>query len=341
MFLQVNNYSYKNNLRGYLIMENKILNKLKNSTEYISGETLSLELNVSRSAIWKHIKALKNKGYAIDGISNKGYKLISSPNTLFPNEIIPLLKTKKLAKDIRYFSEIPSTNKAAKQLADNSNINDGTLIVAEKQTLGKGRFDRKWTSPSSGIWMSLILKPNIPPSEASKITQIAAASIYKALLSLGINVRIKWPNDIFINDKKLCGVLTEMKCDIDRIHYLVLGIGLNVNLNSVDFADELKDIATSLKLEFNKTFNKSLILSEILNNFEPLYEKFILENDIDEVLDICRENSNLLNQKAKLITYHKEEIVTCIGINDSGELIVKDADGHEKAVTSGEISFRV
>ncbi len=341
MFLQVNNYSYKNNLRGYLIMENKILNKLKNSTEYISGETLSLELNVSRSAIWKHIKTLKNKGYVIDGISNKGYKLISSPNTLFPSEIDPLLKTKEIAKTIQYYFELPSTNKTAKQLADNNNANNGTLIIAEKQTLGKGRFDRKWTSPSSGIWMSLILKPNIPPSEASKITQIAAASVYKALLNFGINVSIKWPNDIFINGKKLCGILTEMKCDIDRIHYLVLGIGLNVNLNAEEITDELKDIATSLKLEFNKTFSKSLILSEILNNFEPLYEKFILENNICEVLNICRQNSNLLNQKAKLITYYKEEIVTCIGINDNGELIVKDADGYEKTVTSGEISFRV
>ncbi|NFO56107.1 biotin--[acetyl-CoA-carboxylase] ligase [Clostridium botulinum] len=322
-------------------MENKILNKLKNSTEYISGETLSLELNVSRSAIWKHIKTLKSKGYVIDGISNKGYKLISSPNALFPSEIDPLLKTKEIAKTIQYYFELPSTNKTAKQLADNNNANNGTLIIAEKQTLGKGRFDRKWTSPSSGIWMSLILKPNIPPSEASKITQIAAASVYKALLNLGINVSIKWPNDIFINGKKLCGILTEMKCDIDRIHYLVLGIGLNVNLNAEEITDELKDIATSLKLEFNKTFSKSLILSEILNNFEPLYEKFILENNICEVLNICRQNSNLLNQKAKLITYHKEEIVTCIGINDNGELIVKDADGYEKAVTSGEISFRV
>ncbi len=260
---------------------------------------------------------------------------------MFPSEIDPLLKTKEIAKTIQYYFELPSTNKTAKQLADNNNANNGTLIIAEKQTLGKGRFDRKWTSPSSGIWMSLILKPNIPPSEASKITQIAAASVYKALLNFGINVSIKWPNDIFINGKKLCGILTEMKCDIDRIHYLVLGIGLNVNLNAEEITDELKDIATSLKLEFNKTFSKSLILSEILNNFEPLYEKFILENNICEVLNICRQNSNLLNQKAKLITYHKEEIVTCIGINDNGELIVKDADGYEKAVTSGEISFRV
>ncbi|AOR24074.1 biotin--[acetyl-CoA-carboxylase] ligase [Clostridium taeniosporum] len=322
-------------------MENKILNKLKNSSEYISGEILSSELNISRSAIWKHIKSLKLKGYVIKGVSNKGYKLISSPNTLFPNEILPFLKTEKIGKEIKYFSDLASTNKTAKQLADNNKAIDGTLIVAEKQTLGKGRFDREWISPPSGIWFSLVLMPNIPPSEASKITQIAAASVYKALKIFGIKSYIKWPNDIFINGKKLCGILTEMKCDIDRIHYLVLGIGLNVNLDDNEIPAELKNIATSLKIEFKKIFNKSLLLAEIINEFEPLYEKFISKNDISEVIHICRKNSNLLNKKARLITYHKEEIVTCIGIDDNGELIIEDSNGNKKPVTSGEISFKI
>lgn len=322
-------------------MENKILNKLKNSSEYMSGEALSNELNISRSAIWKHIKSLKTKGYKIEGISNKGYKLISSPNALFPSELNPLLKTDEIGRNVKYFESIQSTNSAAKQLADNNELIHGTLIIAEKQTLGKGRFDRQWISPPSGIWSTLVLYPNIPPSEATKITQIAAASIYKALYNLGIKVSIKWPNDIFINGKKFCGILTEMKCDIDRIHYLVLGIGLNINLDDDEIPIELKNIATSLKLELNKTFNKSLILSEILNVFEPLYKKFTLENDISEVIAICRKNSNLINKKAKLITYNKEEIVTCIEINNNGELIVEDSLGNKKSVNSGEISFRI
>ncbi|GAA0077703.1 biotin--[acetyl-CoA-carboxylase] ligase [Clostridium sp. CTA-5] len=321
-------------------MENKILNKLKNSSEYLSGEILSSDLNISRSAIWKHIKSLKNKGYIIDGKSNKGYKLIFCPDILSSQELMPLLKTNNLIKDIKHFYELSSTNDTAKELA-RGEIDNGTLIVAEKQLSGKGRFDRQWVSPSSGIWFSLILKPNLPPIEASKITQIAAASIYKTLLDFDIKVNIKWPNDIFLNEKKICGILTEMKCDMDRIHYLILGVGINVNLELADIPDELKGIATSLKIELNKTFKRNDILAKFLNHFEALYNKFVLQKDISEALSICRENSNIINKKAKLITYNKEEIVTCLSLTDTGELLVKDSDGKEKIITSGEISFRI
>ncbi|MBW6411240.1 biotin--[acetyl-CoA-carboxylase] ligase [Clostridium weizhouense] len=321
-------------------MENKILNKLKNSLDYLSGESISSDLNISRSAIWKHIKSLKNKGYIIEGKSNKGYKLISCPDILSAQELIPLLKTNNLIKDIKHFYELSSTNHSAKELA-RGEINNGTLIIAEKQLCGKGRFDREWISPSSGIWFSLILKPNLPPMEASKVTQIAAAAIYKSLLEFDIKVNIKWPNDIYLNGKKICGILTEMKCDMDRIHYLILGVGINVNLEIDDIPDEIKDIATSLKIELNKSFKRSDILVKFLNHFEILYNKFVLQKDISEVLSICRENSNIINKKAKLITYNKEEIVTCLSLTDTGELLVKDSDGKEKLITSGEISFRI
>lgn len=321
-------------------MENKILNKLKKSSDYLSGESISSDLNISRSAIWKHIKSLKNKGYIIEGKSNKGYRLLSCPDILTAQELMPLLKTNNLVKDIKHFFELSSTNHTAKELA-RGEIDNGTLIIAEKQISGKGRFDRKWISPSSGIWFSLILKPNLPPMEASKITQIAAASIYKTLLDFGVKVNIKWPNDIFLNGKKLCGILTEMKCDMDRIHYLILGVGINVNLEINDIPNELKDIATSLKIELNKTFKRSDILAKFLNHFEILYNDFVLQKDISEALSICRENSNIINKKAKLITYNKEEIVTCLSLTDTGELLVKDSDGKEKIITSGEISFRI
>ncbi|SFC57105.1 biotin--[acetyl-CoA-carboxylase] ligase [Clostridium uliginosum] len=321
-------------------MELKILNKLKNSSGYISGELLSSHLNISRSAIWKHIKSLKDKGYIIEGVSKKGYKLISSPDLLNPVEIIPLLKTTEIGKDIKYFNELTSTNDKAKELGK-SDVQSGTLVIAEKQTLGKGRFDRQWISPNGGIWFTLILRPDIPPTEASKITQIAAASIYKALLELDIKVNIKWPNDIFLNGKKICGILTEMKCDMDRIHYLIVGVGINANIESNDIPNELKEIATSLKIELKQNFKRTEILANFLNHFEQLYNKFILNIDISEVISICRANSNIINNKAKLVTYNKEEIVTCVSLTDNGELVVKDADGKEKIITSGEISFRI
>jgi len=319
-------------------MEDKILNQLKQAKDYISGESLSLILNVSRTAIWKHIKNLKSKGYIIDGVSNKGYKLISSPDLLNKSELLSLLKTSVIGRNIIHFDDIDSTNIKAKELAQ-KNIEDGSIVIAEKQTLGNGRFNRKWVSPPGGLWFSLILRPTIPPTEAPKITQIAAASIYKTLSDLNINATIKWPNDILLNDKKLCGILAEMKCDMDSVHYLVLGIGMNINVAERNFDESIKSIATSLQIEFNKQFARCEILSKFLSNFEVLYNKFLNNLDLSETISICRSHSNIFGKQAKLITYSAEEIVTCISLSDTGDLIVMDSSGNEKAVLTGEISF--
>jgi BirA family transcriptional regulator, biotin operon repressor / biotin---[acetyl-CoA-carboxylase] ligase len=319
-------------------MEDKILNELKNAEDYVSGEALSSSLNVSRTAIWKHIKNLKSKGYLIEGVSNKGYKLISSPDLINKSELLSLIKTSILGKNIIYFDDIDSTNIKGKELAQ-KDIEDGSLIIAEKQTLGNGRFNRKWISPSGGLWFSLVLRPNIPPTEAPKITQIAAAAIYKTLDDLNIKSTIKWPNDILVNDKKLCGILAEMKCDMDQVHYLILGIGLNVNINENDFDESVKSIATSLKIQFNKQFNRNKILADFLNHFEILYNKFLTTLDLSETISICKNHSNIFGKKAKLITYNNEEIITCVSLSDAGDLIVRDSNGIEKAVLTGEISF--
>lgn len=319
-------------------MEDKILTELKNAEDYISGEALSSILNVSRAAIWKHIKNLKAKGYIIEGVSNKGYKLISSPDLIDKNELLSLLKTSVIGKNIIYFNDINSTNLKGKELAQND-IGDGSLIISEKQTLGNGRFNRKWISPRGGLWFSLVLRPNLPPTEAPKITQIAAASVYKTLSDFNIETTIKWPNDIHIHDKKLCGILAEMKCDMDQVHYLILGIGININIDQNDFDESVKSIATSLKIEFNEQFNRNKILAAFLNHFENLYNKFLNDLDLSETISICRNHSNIFGKKAKLITYNKEEIVTCISLSDDGDLIVKDSLGNEKAVLTGEISF--
>lgn len=319
-------------------MEDTILNELKMAKNYISGEYLSSTLNISRSAIWKHIKNLKSKGYLIDGISNKGYKLIASPDLLNRSELLPLLKTSIIGKNIIHFDDVDSTNIKAKELAQ-KDIEDGSIVIAETQTLSSGRFNRKWFSPSGGLWFTLVLRPTIPPTEAPKITQIAAASIYKTLKSFNINTTIKWPNDILLNDKKLCGILAEMKCDMDRVHYLILGIGMNINIDESAFDESVKCIATSLKLQYNKQFERKEILAGFLNNFEILYNKFVNNFDLSETISICREHSNIFGKQAKLITYNNEEIVTCISLSDSGDLIVKDSTGNEKLVLTGEISF--
>lgn len=318
-------------------MEEKILIELKKATDYLSGETLSSNLMVSRAAIWKHIKNLKAKGYIIEGISNKGYKLVSTPDVINSNEVSELLTTTHLGGHIIHLDTINSTNTKAKELASTGAV-DGTVIISEIQESGSGRFKRVWESPKGGIWFSMILRPNIVPTECTKVTQITAAAMYTTLSSLGIPVEIKWPNDIVLNNKKLCGILTELKCDLETVDYLVVGIGLNVNIEN--FEDDIRSIATSLKIEFNRDFNRTEIISSFLNTFEGLYNKFVNSGDISETIAICREHSNLFGKRAKLITCNNEEAITCLRLSDEGNLIVKDSQGNEKAVFSGEITFK-
>lgn len=321
-------------------MEDKILDILKNSSQHVSGEFLSSSLDVSRTAIWKHIKNLKNKGYLIEGISNKGYKLLSSPDKINKPDFFSKLKTKELGRNFIHFDLIDSTNLKAKELAKN-NCPNGTIIVAEEQSMANGRFKRVWNSPKGGIWFTLILRPHIPTSEAPKITQIAAACIYKTLQELNIDSKIKWPNDIHLNDKKLCGILGEMSCDMDTINYLAIGIGMNINLDITLLDEEVQKTATSLKKEYNIEFDRNEILAKFLNNFEIEYEKFSKDLNLENTIKICREHSNIWGKKAKLITYANEELVTCISLSNQGDLIIQDADGNERTVLSGEISFKL
>lgn len=319
-------------------MKNKILTLLKNNTGYISGEDISEYLGVSRNSIWKHINKLKEEGYIIDAVRNKGYKLIKSPDLLDYPSVNEFLKTKVLGRKFYYFKEINSTNTLAKEIAKEENSN-GAIITAEVQTNGTGRFKRIWHSPKGGIWTSLILKPNLSPNYANKITLIAAASVFKALKDLNIESKIKWPNDIYVNNKKLCGILTLMNCDMDTINYIIVGIGMNINIPKEEFAGDLNN-ATSLLIESGKNYNRGEILALFLNHFEKLYDDFLETNNLLEVINICRDNSLLKNTKAKLITPMREEDVICLGIDDEGELIIEDTNGEIKKVLSGELTFK-
>lgn len=321
-------------------MNEDLLLMLKESNDYISGEEISKKFGVTRAAVWKSINALKEKGYKIEGVSRKGYKLIFSPDLFIKKELINSLSTKFIGHNIEYFETVSSTNEVAKDCASKGSA-DGTLIISEEQNGGRGRFDRPWKSPKGGLWFSLILKPNIEPTAASKITQIVGAALLNALKSLDIKALIKWPNDVYVNGKKICGILTEMKCDMERVNYLVVGIGINVNLDESSFDDSIKDKATSLKVIKGEPIDKTYLLTTFLKEFEDMYLKFVNENDFSTPLSICRDNSFILNKDAYHVTIAGKEKVTCIGINDQGELLVKDSSGNIKPVLSGEITFKL
>lgn len=322
-------------------MKEKILEILKESgNDFVSGEKISEKLGVSRAAIWKYIKLIKEDGYEIEAISRKGYRITSSPDLLTFEEIKNLLSTEYIGKNIIYYDSINSTNSKAKELAE-AGKEHGTVIIGEEQTLGRGRLGRNWVSPKyKGIWMSIILRPNIITENISLITLIGAAAVQKAIMKMGVKTSIKWPNDIVLNGKKTCGILTEMSGEIDHVNYLVMGIGINVNLNEEDIPEELKDVATSLALESGKYIERKLLIANVLNIFEELYADFVQNGNIKETIKICRENSMLIGSEIQLINRGEVTTAKAIDISDSGELVIENAKGTVEYIVSGEVSVR-
>jgi len=318
-------------------LKEAIINILKNSSHtFISGQYISDKLGVSRTAIWKYINGLKKEGYNIESASKKGYRLISCPDILTFEEIVSLLNTRFLGQNIIHFDSINSTNDKAKKIA--SSENDGTVIISEEQTLGKGRLGRTWfSSKFKGVYMSIILKPDINPMNVPKITQVAAAAVITTLLNNNIKAYIKWPNDIIVNNKKVCGILTEMSGEINKVNYVVVGMGINVNCEEEDVPKDLLLKATSLKIEENKEFKRNILVADILNNFEKLYTELIEYNNIDTSIEICKKNSILIGKEVRIINRNRERFGKAVGLNSNGELLVQFENEEIKPLISGEI----
>lgn len=249
------------------------------------------------------------------------------------------LTTQFIGKNMEYFDSISSTNIKAKEIALKKD--EGTIVIAEKQTKGKGRLGRNWTSPKGkGIWFSIILKPNVKPEKVPKITLIGAAAVNKALREIGIKSYIKWPNDIIVDSKKVCGILTEMNCEKDSVNYVIMGIGINANLDEDDFDKGLKRKATSLKIIVGEEIDRSRLLASILNYFEKLYISFNSNDDISETIRISREESILIGKEVRVINSGNERIANVLDIDDEGQLIVQYKNGEIEKVFSGEVSIR-
>ncbi len=321
-------------------MKTKILSLLlDNKDEFISGELISKQLGVSRTAIWKNIDQLRNQGYNIVSQTKKGYKLINEPDVLSESNIKVALGDFPFLKEVLYFRSIDSTNTKAKILAEQG-ADEATVLIAEEQTAGRGRLGRVWdSSKSNGLFFSLVLRPNVVPSQASVLTQVAAVAMAKAInTAVGVSVGIKWPNDLWIGNKKLCGILTEMSAEFSRVNYVVIGIGVNVNNNIFD--GELFKIATSLKIETGKDVKRVDILVEFLKQFLYYYNKFKIGGNWSEALEFCRSNSITIGRDVNVLKYNETIPARAMDILESGELLVKLEDGTSYAVNSGEVSIR-
>ncbi|QEK11107.1 biotin--[acetyl-CoA-carboxylase] ligase [Crassaminicella thermophila] len=323
-------------------MKRKVLEALKKNKDiFISGEELSRKIGVTRTAVWKHIKQLKEEGYEIESISRKGYRLLKEPDTLDPNALIIEIGSNFIGKHIYHFDSVDSTNTIAKKMAAEGAF-DGTVIIAEEQIGGRGRLGRSWISPKgTGIWMSIVLRPNIEPTEAAKITQITAAAVANAIRkATGCEVGIKWPNDIIIHNKKVCGILTEMGAELNSVNYIIVGIGINVNVDIKEFPEEVKKIATSIRACVGKEISRKDIVKEILLEFQKLYLDFIENKNIKKSIDICKKYSVTLGKQVKIKNRDKEIIAEAIDLTEDGQLLIKNESGEMQTVISGEVSVR-
>lgn len=320
-------------------MKEKILRFLKEkSPQAVSGEEISKTLGVSRTAIWKQIQQLKNNGYVIESRPNAGYRLIDVPDFLYPAEIKADLETSFLGQEINHYNEVQSTNDLAKRLAAEG-APDGLLVISEGQSGGRGRMGRQWSSPQgTGLWFSLVLRPEVHPLETPKLTVLAAVAVAKSIRKLtGLDAKIKWPNDILINNKKVCGILTELNCEMDRVNFVILGIGINVNVAS--FPEELKDIASSLLIEGGQSFNRLKLLQELLKNLESLYTEF-LKGNYQEAWEHWRTLSCTIGNKVRINGQNWQAVGVAVDIDNDGALLLSMPTGEIKRFISGEVSLR-
>ncbi|NYT03830.1 MAG: biotin--[acetyl-CoA-carboxylase] ligase [Candidatus Methanofastidiosa archaeon] len=315
-------------------MKSKILEILEKKGNYVSGEEISKEIGISRAAIWKHVKKLRELGYEIDSKTNEGYKLIRSPDRPIEFELERMIDTKIIGKKILFFEEVDSTNNKAKQIA--SEENDGTVVVSEMQTSGRGRRGREWHSPKGGIYVSFILKPNISPERAPQLTLVSSLALVETLNTMDnkLNAKIKWPNDVLIRGKKLSGILTELSSDMEKINYIVVGVGVNLNTES----NNLPETGTSLKLELKEDVSAKLFLKFFLERYDSVYQKY-LNGEISQIIKLWKDNSDTLGKNVKIIGINETYEGFAKDIDENGALILR-IDEKEIKVYSGDVSLR-
>jgi BirA family transcriptional regulator, biotin operon repressor / biotin---[acetyl-CoA-carboxylase] ligase len=315
-------------------MLTKIVRSLKSHEGYLSGEDLSRALDISRAAIWKYVDQLREQGYEIEAFPHRGYRLVAAPDRLLRCEVQSGLDTRKFGCEVHHFDTVASTMDEAFRFGLDG-APEGTVVVAETQGKGRGRMGRNWSSPrSKGIYFSLILRPKLLPSQAAMLTLVAAVAMSEAIEKVvpAVEARIKWPNDILIKGKKVCGILTELRAETDRVQFVVLGAGINVNNTPTQLLPE----ATSLRVESGASCSRVLLFQEVLRSLEKWYGAF-LKNGPATALDAWRTRSAMLGRRVRFVDQNTSFVGIAEDLADDGGLMVRMPDGKVVKRLAGDV----
>ncbi len=316
----------------------KILNLLRASrSAYLSGEELARKTGISRTMVWKHVRALEREGFGIEAVPSQGYRIVSVPDALRESDIKPGLKTRVIGKEIHILSEVASTNTLAMEMAAKG-APEGTAVIAEVQTAGKGRLGRKWISPKGNIHLSVILRPAIPMHKAPLITLMGAVAVASAIRKqCGLEAGIKWPNDILFAGKKVSGLLTEMSAEQDRIRHIVLGIGMDVNMEPGELPEDVRALATTLASLTGEKIDRTALVRQLLRELDRWYGVF-LSNERDVLREWQSLNMTIGN---RVVVSGAGATIEGLaqGIDDEGRLVVRQDDGTIRTVAAGDVTI--
>ncbi len=318
----------------------KILIALRANPDGISGSQLAAELDISRAAVWARIEELRHVGFDISAGPHFGYRLVDEPDALLADDLLARLGlTKVVGRDIRVFEQTTSTNDVAEKLARDG-VPEGVVVYAESQTKGRGRLGRFWMSPTrKGLWSSVLLRPRLSPQETTQLTVISATAPRRAVRTVtGLTADIKWPNDLLVRGKKTAGILTELSAELDRVRHVILGIGVDVNLDAGGFPPELRDLATSLKIESGKSVSRPELAVEILRELDAAYVrigagKFSQVADEWEAACVTMGRNVTVHMGERRFRGHAESL------DDDGALLIRTEHGHLERVIGGDVTL--
>lgn len=304
---------------------------------FVSGERISAELGVSRTAVWKHIRNLRQSGYVIDAVPSRGYQLMQSPDVLMPESIQAGLDCRRIGRRVRCFDETDSTNLQACRLGDEGDV-DGLVVIADRQSSGKGRMGRRWESPGGvNLYASILLRPPILPFEAPKLTFLSAVAVCRAIIRCtGLQPTVKWPNDILLNGGKVAGLLNEMSSETDQVHYVVLGIGVNLNMRADQFPDDLRYPATSLAIVAGKAVSRLDFTRVLLQEVDALYQIY-LERGSAPILSAWTELCTMTGQAVQVDCNEYKITGTMTGLAEDGALLVRTETGKIETIYAGDV----